>query len=41
MRLVKGEGNMFERSRGGVTVASRIDFAVEGGGASLGPLEGE
>ena len=37
--MVKGEGNMFERTREGVTVASRIDFAVEEGGAHLGPLE--
>ena len=38
-RLVKGEGNTFERTHEGVTVASWIDFAVEGGGAQLGPLE--
>ena len=38
-RLVKGEGNTVERTRGGGTVASRIDFAVVGGGAHLGPLE--
>ena len=39
--MVKGEGNTFKRSRGSMTVDSRIDFAVEGGGAALGPLEGE
>ena len=37
-RLVKGEWSTFERSREGVNVASRIDFAVEGGGASIGTL---
>ena len=36
--LVKGDGNTFELSRRGVTVASRIDFAVQGGGAHLGSL---
>ena len=41
VRLVKGEGNTFERTGGGVRVTSWIDFAVEGGGASLGSLEGE
>ena len=41
MRLVVGEGNTFERMPDGETVASRIDFAVEDGGASLGPLETE
>ena len=38
-RLGKGEGNTFEYTHGGGTVASRIDFVVEGGGAHLGPLE--
>ena len=37
-RLVKGDGNTFERTRGGEVVVSLIDFAVEGGGARLGPL---
>ena len=37
-RLVLGEGNTFKRTRGGAMVASRINFAVEGGGAHLGPL---
>ena len=41
VRLGKGEGNTFELSRGGELVASRIDFAVEGGGARLGALETE
>ena len=36
---MKGDGNTFERSRRGVKVTSRIDFAVEGGGARLGTLE--
>ena len=35
---MKGDGNTFERTRAGATVASRIDFAVVGGG-HLGPLE--
>ena len=37
-RLVKGEENTFERTHGGEVVASWLDFAVEGGGAHLGPL---
>ena len=37
-RRVKGDGNTFERTRRGKLVVSRIDFAVEGGGARLGPL---
>ena len=40
-RLVKGEGNTFECSGRGDKVASGIDFAVEGGGARLGPVEAE
>ena len=38
-RLVKGEGNTFERTCECERVASRIDFALEGDGARLGPLE--
>ena len=38
-RLVLGEWNMLEHTRGVESVASRINFAVEGGGARLGPLE--
>ena len=41
VRLVKGEGNTFERSRSGERVASRIEFAVVGGGAHLDSLEME
>ena len=40
-RLVKGDENTFERTRGGESVVSRIDFAVEGGGVHLGPLTTE
>ena len=40
-RLVKGEGNTFECTRGGKEVASWIDFAVEGCRASLGSLKGD
>ena len=36
--LVMGRENTFERTRAGVRVACRIDFAVVGGGARLGPL---
>ena len=37
--LVAGREHTFERTREGVRVASRIDFAVVGGGAHLGPLK--
>ena len=40
-RLVKGRGNTFKQSREGVRVTSRIDFAVVGVGAELGPMETE
>ena len=39
--LVMGRENTFERTCTGVRVASRIDFAVVGGGAHLGPLKSE
>ena len=38
-RLVKRDESTFEHTRGGERVTSQIDFAVEGGGARLGPLE--
>ena len=40
-RLVKGGENTFKCTRGGERVVSRIDFAVEGGGAHLGTLDTE
>ena len=39
--LVIGRENTFERTRVGARVAFRIDFAVVGGGAHLGPLKSE
>ena len=39
--LVIGRESTFERTRAVVRVASRIDFAVVGGGARLGPLRSE
>ena len=39
VRLVVGDGNTFECTQDGATVASRIDFTVKGRGACFGPLD--